>query len=174
MANKSLGKYSSAGYKAVWGRTGYGAGNPPPPPPIIWYGDRGVVAGGHKGGQGDLNRIDYFAIASAGNASSFGSLSVARGYLTGVTNTSRACFGGGYNNGTTIDYITVSSTGNATDFGDLSVGAESPTGANDDTRGLFAGQASPFSNVIQYITICLLYTSPSPRDKRQSRMPSSA
>ena len=25
-----------------------------------------------------------------------------------------------------------------------------------------------------YINICLLYTSPSPRDKRQSRMPSSA
>ena len=26
----------------------------------------------------------------------------------------------------------------------------------------------------QYINFCLLYTSPSPRDKRQSRMPSSA
>ena len=33
------------------------------------------------------------------------------------------------------------------------------------------------SNKIQFIklfTYCLLYTSPSPRDKRQSRMPSSA
>ena len=29
-------------------------------------------------------------------------------------------------------------------------------------------------NAQQYIKICLLYTSPSPRDKRQSRMPSSA
>ena len=27
---------------------------------------------------------------------------------------------------------------------------------------------------LQYSNICLLYTSPSPRDKRQSRMPSSA
>ena len=27
---------------------------------------------------------------------------------------------------------------------------------------------------IGWLTICLLYTSPSPRDKRQSRMPSSA
>ena len=27
---------------------------------------------------------------------------------------------------------------------------------------------------IEFITTCLLYTSPSPRDKRQSRMPSSA
>ena len=32
-----------------------------------------------------------------------------------------------------------------------------------------------FSNLIlAYVWICLLYTSPSPRDKRQSRMPSSA
>ena len=27
---------------------------------------------------------------------------------------------------------------------------------------------------IKFVTTCLLYTSPSPRDKRQSRMPSSA
>ena len=39
----------------------------------------------------------------------------------------------------------------------------------------------PYSNTeeqafssIEYIMSCLLYTSPSPRDKRQSRMPSSA
>ena len=29
-------------------------------------------------------------------------------------------------------------------------------------------------HVQQYVNVCLLYTSPSPRDKRQSRMPSSA
>ena len=29
-------------------------------------------------------------------------------------------------------------------------------------------------DVIEQATVCLLYTSPSPRDKRQSRMPSSA
>ena len=34
-----------------------------------------------------------------------------------------------------------------------------------------AGSASPD---IDYVRPCLLYTSPSPRDKRQSRMPSSA
>ena len=33
--------------------------------------------------------------------------------------------------------------------------------------------ASFIANTLQY-SICLLYTSPSPRDKRQSRMPSSA
>ena len=32
----------------------------------------------------------------------------------------------------------------------------------------------PNGTPIPYLNICLLYTSPSPRDKRQSRMPSSA
>ena len=31
-----------------------------------------------------------------------------------------------------------------------------------------------FDKTLRAFTICLLYTSPSPRDKRQSRMPSSA
>ena len=46
---------------------------------------------------------------------------------------------------------------------------------------LFDGQGnSTFGNIIEkkkktfLIKTCLLYTSPSPRDKRQSRMPSSA
>ena len=32
----------------------------------------------------------------------------------------------------------------------------------------------PAASTDSYLNICLLYTSPSPRDKRQSRMPSSA
>ena len=31
-----------------------------------------------------------------------------------------------------------------------------------------------YDRAVEYVTFCLLYTSPSPRDKRQSRMPSSA
>ena len=38
-----------------------------------------------------------------------------------------------------------------------------------DFYGSFLGQKNDFQ-----VNICLLYTSPSPRDKRQSRMPSSA
>ena len=34
--------------------------------------------------------------------------------------------------------------------------------------------AVPFLSVVEQRKVCLLYTSPSPRDKRQSRMPSSA
>mgnify|MGYP003308768204 CR=1 FL=1 len=31
-----------------------------------------------------------------------------------------------------------------------------------------------YPNILKPLQLCLLYTSPSPRDKRQSRMPSSA
>ena len=37
-----------------------------------------------------------------------------------------------------------------------------------------AGKSTLFDSMLGLNTTCLLYTSPSPRDKRQSRMPSSA
>ena len=45
-----------------------------------------------------------------------------------------------------------------------------------DLAGVSASQVEINSGIQFYdgITTCLLYTSPSPRDKRQSRMPSSA
>ena len=48
--------------------------------------------------------------------------------------------------------------------------------ANLDTYGGNSGSAvfNASTGVVEGILVCLLYTSPSPRDKRQSRMPSSA
>ena len=43
-----------------------------------------------------------------------------------------------------------------------------------DTEVIFIDVKTGVNYAIPYITSCLLYTSPSPRDKRQSRMPSSA
>ena len=37
-----------------------------------------------------------------------------------------------------------------------------------------AKDAAGYEAIVQETMVCLLYTSPSPRDKRQSRMPSSA
>ena len=45
---------------------------------------------------------------------------------------------------------------------------------NDDIRVEIAGTAVSGIDVGEEYNNCLLYTSPSPRDKRQSRMPSSA
>ena len=58
------------------------------------------------------------------------------------------------------------------------IDATSPFLQTGGTRGLFGGGETPsLTDRIDFInvdTTCLLYTSPSPRDKRQSRMPSSA
>ena len=67
----------------------------------------------------------------------------------------------------------------ATDFNNL-VGAAVETGANKlnttwSTGGTTAGYGqTAVSQVSGGDTVCLLYTSPSPRDRQKSRMPSSA
>ena len=91
---------------------------------------RGVFAGGFYQGLGTsgnnyANVIDYITIASTGNVTDFGDLTVGRQWVAnGVASSSTRglTFGGyiasfAYQN--VIDYITIASTGNATDFGDL-------------------------------------------------------
>ena len=76
--------------------------------------------------------IDYVTMASAGNATDFGNLTVARSVPAAASNTTRATFGGGHSSSTpsanTIDYVTIDTTGNATDFGDLTVGRSGGAG----------------------------------------------
>ncbi len=115
---------------------------------------RGIVAGGRHPGANYTNLIDYFPIASLGNATNFGDISVNRHFAGIVSDGNRAVIGGGYdgsNNVNTIDYITISSTGNANDFGDTA-GVSSDHGAfGSHTRGVFGGANE--STQLQYITI---------------------
>ena len=80
----------------------------------------GVFGGGW--GTGYSNTIDYITIATTGNATDFGDLTVARIAPGACADATRGVFGGGqYSGGSsnTLDYITISTTGNATDFGNL-------------------------------------------------------
>ena len=99
---------------------------------------RGLCAGGilHPGGR--LNTIQYITIATLGNATDFGDLTVERGLLAGMASSTRGVFAGGSQPGTmnTIDYVTISSTGNAVDFGDKTVGASGVYGCSDSHGGL--------------------------------------
>ena len=81
------------------------------------------------------------------------------------TGGTRAVLAGGYSPGgvNTMDFFNVDITGDAVDFGNLTTSQYYGAGFGSRTHGFVAGKNS-----------CLLYTSPSPRDKRQSRMPSSA
>ena len=121
---------------------------------------RAVWGGGRTETSSNTNSnvMDYITMASIGNASDFGNLSVARKGIQGASSTTRGVFGGGYTPSfvNTMDYITIANTGDASDFGDLSV-ARAPiggTGAASSTRATFAcGQKNSNSNVIDYITI---------------------
>ena len=70
---------------------------------------------------GGVNTMDYFTIASTGNALDFGDLTVARRAGFGMSNSSRGLLAGGStpSESNVIDYITIASTSNSTDFGDL-------------------------------------------------------
>jgi hypothetical protein len=107
------------------------------------------------------NVINYITFASAGSTTSFGTLTIQRGYGGGVASSTRGVFGcGGYVSGSfistnVIDYITIATTGNATDFGDMSAAIIYEYGAcSNSTRGVFAGGLTgSVTNTIEYITI---------------------
>ena len=135
---------------------------------------RGLLAGGYQHPSPNSDTIEYITIASTGNSIDFGNLTIGKGIGgLGCSNGTRGIFGGSYLTGGTpnstnvLDYVTIASTGNAVDFGDLLTPSSSqyPNTCASPTRGIFSA-GSPET--------CLLYTSPSPRDVEESRMPSSA
>ena len=122
---------------------------------------RGVFGGGYAPPSNDeVNTIGYITIASTGNATDFGDLTVARALNNSYSSDTRAIFIGGVSPGTTnvLDYITIGSTGNATDFGDLSVARRDMGALSNNLRGIALGgySASPLNdvqNVIDFVTI---------------------
>jgi hypothetical protein len=135
----------------------------------------GVFGGGYSGaensgGGGELI-IDYITIASTGNATNFGALTVARTSLYGggaaaCSSSTRGVFGGGFSatlpsstliSYKTMDYITIATTGNATYFGDLTVARNGLAACSSSTRGVFGGgfgfEGPTYYNTMDYITI---------------------
>ena len=111
---------------------------------------RGIVGGGlffNSPSPGSSNQtynvLDFVTIASAGNATDFGDLTVSR-QCTAVDNTTRGVFLGGYiypsapsNTAVnTMDTIEIATTGNATDFGDLAANTRQSGGLSNGHGGL--------------------------------------
>ena len=122
---------------------------------------RGLVAGGTRDPNVQINNIEYITIASTGNAQDFGDLSVAGYRVGGCMSSTRGLIafgetpaGDGKKN---IDYVTIATLGNAAIFGDLTVGGQHPVGTSDSVRGVWLGRqnSSPYSDneVIDYNTI---------------------
>ena len=93
---------------------------------------RGVRSGGYDGtggGSVESNVLDYVTMSSAGNATDFGDMTLARRDHGACSSATRGLSAGGFTgsvNTDSIDYVTIASTGNATDFGDLNDGGSSP------------------------------------------------
>ena len=135
---------------------------------------RGIYGGGNALNgvdeySGYRSTIEYVTIATTGNASAFGSLTVYRSDLGAVNSLSRMVFIGGvassnpyYNN--TMDYITIDTTSNATDFGDTLNYHKCSDGCSNNTRGVYQvnfGRTSSYfyggstigTETLNYITI---------------------
>ena len=87
-----------------------------------------------------MSQIFQITLASTGNATEFGNLSQGRRKPEGVSNSTRACFGGGNSEPSgrinLIDFVQIMSTGNASDFGDLSLPREVGNSNSDSHGGL--------------------------------------
>ena len=122
---------------------------------------RGLFGGGRLNGT-LLNTIDYITIATLGNASDFGDLTVARRRIASASSSTRGVFAGGYSpDKDEIDYVTISSTGNAFDFGNLTAGTRTIAGLSNEVRALFGsgtigGGSGVHQDKIEKITIASL------------------
>jgi len=124
-------------------------------------GTRALKFGGrHTSGGGSgktTDEIDYFTIASAGNATDFGNLVSVLEANCGLSNNTRAvnCIGSNTSGIVNeLNYVTIASTGNATDFGDAGQRAQDGGACASSTRGvIWLGAAESNDNTIEYITI---------------------
>ena len=102
---------------------------------------RGLFAGGARRSpatvDADMAIMDFVQIATKGNATTFGDLSVGRATSSGVSDPTRGVWGGGYAPSSTdvIDYIAFASQGNAVDFGNLSVRSGGKGGSASNGHG---------------------------------------
>ena len=99
---------------------------------------RGLFSGGYDPAGNVQNKIDFITIASTGNATDFGDLSVARRSGAGTANSIHSIFAGGYLPGVnnTIDRVLIQTTGNAADFGDFFFRTHENSGSSDSHGGL--------------------------------------
>ena len=109
---------------------------------------RGVFAGGATPTK--INVIDTVQIATTGNATDFGDLSLASNGVAALASATRGVFGGGYTptDQSTIEYINFQSQGGVNDFGDLLSATVDHMSGSNNTIGIFSRDTTT-----QFITI---------------------
>ena len=125
--------------------------------PTLDGGARGLFATMSPNATTTTDAVDFITISTAGNATDFGNLTVARNGAAGLGSRSRALFAGGRttpSDSNIIDFHQFASTGNFTDFGDLTDTSAYQKGLANQTRGVNAGgYAPPINDIIDFVTI---------------------
>ena len=126
--------------------------------PTEMRGGRGRGIWGTGSQPSSINSIEYVEIATTGNATDFGDMTVAARGISACASSIRGLFVGGLNL-TQLSYITISSSGGASHFGDLSYETFYPGCVSDNIRGVFAGgyeAPNQFYTKIEYSTFATL------------------
>lgn len=108
------------------------------------------------GGAGPINTVEFVEVATTGNSTDFGDLTVARKALASLGSTTRGIFAGGESSEfDTIDFFNFATIGNSSDFGNITAEQIRLAGCSSATRGLIGGGQRPSSatNVIEFITM---------------------
>ena len=118
---------------------------------------RGIFSGGNAPSSPyNQNVIQYVTMASAGNATDFGDLTVNARDAAGGTASSNTrgliLIGNSSpnNNLNTVDFVTIASTGNAADFGDIFAGRYSVSSCSNSNRAVFLGGRTTSPSVVRY------------------------
>ena len=121
---------------------------------------RGIFSGGNQPSSPyNQNVIQFVTMASAGNASDFGDLTVNARDAAGGTassNTRGLILIGNSNpnnNLNTVDFITMASAGNASDFGDLFTGRYSVSSCSNSNRAVFLAGRTTSPSIVYYNTM---------------------
>lgn len=128
---------------------------------VFGYGYRLTPSGGGFYSQTYPTNMDYITIATASNATSFGSVTSPRYAVGSVSSSTRGVFSGGVYVGfptttySSMHYITIATTGSTSTFGNLTIARLHAGGVSDGTRGVFGGgsSSSTLYSRIDYITI---------------------
>ena len=131
----SFVKFASKGNGVNFGELSSGGGNYQSGG--VSDGVRGVLAGVYNPSATYISTIEYLTIASEGNTTHFGSLTVGRN-ASGSSGGTRGIFAGGSTGSNTniIDFVTIATAGDATDFGDINDKSSGMAGVSDSHGGL--------------------------------------
>ena len=119
---------------------------------------RALFAGGIGPGSPfpTVDRIEYFTIATTGNATDFGDLTYSARYPASAGDSTRGVFMGGATPSATntMCFVTIQTTGDATDFGDLVTASHDAAATSDSVRAIMGAGGTPSNtNTIEKITI---------------------